>query len=448
MAASSVTTKTLAHVDFRRWAWWQLPAALRLYVGALVFAAGTLTCYAASQTTWHVADLVKYLPLLACALGSVAATPRSSYIQGKVTRDFLTVWVLPAAIVLPPVYAMMMPIPLYIVTQYRVHHGPVYRKAFSGSATALAYGAASLVFRFFPVSFAGPAIHTGTHALTWAIAVIACEIFVGRCHTVLLLTAVKLSDPSVRVLELELSRESLLANFAESDLGILITVVVAANPLLSLLAVPTIMLARRFIMHSQLLALARVDTKTGLLNSSTWETEAAEEVARAVRMRTPASLALIDIDHFKLVNDTHGHLVGDVALRAVTDAIREHLRSYDLAGRFGGEEFVVLLPNAGEAAAVNIAERLRTHIAGLAIPADPTGVNSVLIRLTISVGVATLDDERRELTDLMAAADAALYQAKQSGRNRTRVTPSKVPASQPAAEVQPTAPQHPSTASC
>ncbi len=356
---------------------------------------------------------------------SVAATPRSTYIQGKVTRDFLTVWVLPVAIALPPAYAMSMPIPLYILTQWRVHRGPIYRKAFSASATALAYGAASLVFRQFPASFAGPAIHTGTHALTWAIAVAICELFVGRLHTVLLLIAIKLSDPSLRVLQLELNRESLLSNFAESDLGILISVVVAANPLLSIFTVPTIMLARRFMMHAQLMAQARVDTKTGLLNSSTWEAEASTELARAIRMHAPLSVALIDIDHFKRVNDTHGHLVGDVVLRAVTDAIREHLRNYDLAGRFGGEEFVVLLPQAGETDAVNIAERLRTHVASMRIPVNPDVPDGTHVRLTISVGVAALDDTRRELTNLMAAADAALYQAKQSGRNQTRVTPAQ-----------------------
>jgi GGDEF domain-containing protein len=145
-------------------------------------------------------------------------------------------------------------------------------------------------------------------------------------------------------------------------------------------------------------------------------------------------LALIDIDHFKAVNDTHGHLVGDQVLRAVTDAIREHLRSYDLAGRFGGEEFVVLLPQAGQADAVNIAERLRTRIAAMAIPvrnvlgdensaedspAEDADGHQAHVRLTISVGVAALNESTRELTDLMAAADAALYYAKQTGRNKT-----------------------------
>ena len=157
-------------------------------------------------------------------------------------------------------------------------------------------------------------------------------------------------------------------DFAEFDLGVLITVVVAVNVALAVFAVPTVLLVRRFMMHAQLLAQSRIDTKTGLLNASTWEREAAVEITRAVRTGTPLALALVDIDHFKVVNDTYGHLVGDKALRAVTDALRSQLRAYDLAGRFGGEEFVVLLPQAREMDAINVAERLRAHIAAMSIP--------------------------------------------------------------------------------
>jgi diguanylate cyclase (GGDEF)-like protein len=230
--------------------------------------------------------------------------------------------------------------------------------------------------------------------------------------------AVKLSDKTVRIADLEFNKEALQGDFAEFDLGVLNTVVVGVSPLLAVFTVPTVLLIRRFVMHAQLLAQTRIDTKTGLLNSSTWETEAAIEVERAQRTGVPLSVALIDIDHFKAVNDTHGHLVGDTVLRAVTDAISEHLRSYDRAGRFGGEEFVVLLPHAGEVDAINIAERLRRRVEALAIPVaeDKPGEH---VRLTISVGVASLTEHTRELTDLMAAADAAMYIAKQTGRNRT-----------------------------
>ena len=201
----------------------------------------------------------------------------------------------------------------------------------------------------------------------------------------------------------------------------LITVVIAVNPVLAVAAVPTVLLARRFIMHAQLLAASRIDTKTGLLNASTWEREAEVEVTRAVRMSIPLAVALVDIDHFKRVNDTYGHLAGDKALRAVTDGLRSQLRGYDLAGRFGGEEFVVLLPQAREQDALNVAERLRSHIAGLSIPVDDQDEAAGCIKLTISVGVAALACESRELTDLLAAADAALYHAKETGRNKTHM---------------------------
>jgi diguanylate cyclase (GGDEF)-like protein len=279
-----------------------------------------------------------------------------------------------------------------------------------------------LLFRAFPEHFAGPSIGSGTHALTWVLAVAICEIVGGRGHHFLIVGAIKLTDPSVRIRDLELNREALQADFAEFDLSVLITVVIAVNPVLAVAAVPTVLLARRFIMHAQLLAASRIDTKTGLLNAATWEREAEVEVTRAVRLHIPLAVALVDIDHFKVVNDTYGHLAGDKALRAVTDAMRSQLRGSDMAGRFGGEEFVLLLPQAREQDALNVAERLRTHIASLSIPVDDDDETSPRIRLTISVGVASVDGgESRELTDLLAAADSALYHAKETGRNKTHV---------------------------
>ena len=421
MNASSVTRRLLEYVDVRNWAWWQLPMVLRCYVGVIPLAALGMIGFAISQTVWTVPDLLEFLLLLGCGMVSVAATPRVAYIKSGMARDFLTVWVLPVAIMLPPVYAMLTPIPLQVLTQWRVLKGVPYRRVFTAAAISLTYGAASLLFRQFPDSFAGPTIGTGRHALTWVLAVAICEIVGGRGHHFLIVGAIKLTDPSVRLADLELNREALQADFAEFDLSVLVTVVIAVNPLLAIAAVPTVLLARRFIMHAQLLAASRIDTKTGLLNAATWEMEAGIEISRAVRLRIPLAVALVDIDHFKVVNDTYGHLVGDKALRAVTDALQSQLRGYDLAGRFGGEEFVVLLPQAREQDALNVAERLRAHIAGLSIPVDDGDESAGCVRLTISVGVASLNGETRELTDLLAAADAALYHAKETGRNKTHV---------------------------
>jgi diguanylate cyclase (GGDEF)-like protein len=439
MEASSVTRRLLAGAMVRDWAWWRLPWLLRCYVGSVPLAMLALTGYAASQTSWQSGDLVKFLVLLGCGVISVVATPRIAYLQSGLVRDFLTVWVLPVAILLPPVYAMVTPVPLLVVTQWRVHRGVVYRRVFTGAAIGLAYGTGSFVFHAIPASFAGGTVGTGVHALTWTASVAACEIIGWLGHHFLLVSAVKLSDPAARVALLELNREALQADFAQIDLGIVITIVVAINTVLAVFAVPTVLLARRFMMHAQLLAESRIDTKTGLLNVATWESEAEAEIARAVRTRSPLAVALIDIDHFKMVNDTYGHLAGDKALRAVTDALREQLRSYDLAGRFGGEEFAILLPQTREEHALSIADRLRMHIAGMSVPVSDDGKPENCIRLTISVGVAPLDDTNRELTDLLAAADSALYHAKQAGRNRTHLANTSAPLTQvvPAARPAP-----------
>lgn len=437
MGASSVARLTLAWVDFREWAWWRLPMLLRWYVGIAVLTFVGFVGYATSQTTWHSADLIKYSLLLGCGVIAVVSKPGKAYDLGGLTRDFLSAWVLTVAVVLPPVYALVTPIPLQILTQLRIQRGVVYRRAFTVAVMGLSYGAASLVFRMFPASFAGGSIGSGKHALTWVLAVVVCEFVGGRGHHILILGAIKLSDPSVKLRELVPDRKGLQADLAESDLGILITIVVGVNVVLALVAIPSVLLIRRFMMHEQLLAQSRIDTKTGLLNAATWEAEAANEVVRAIRTRSPLSVALIDIDHFKAVNDTHGHLVGDKALRAVSDAIQEGLRSYDRAGRFGGEEFVVLLPQARQADAASVAERLRTRIAAMAIPVDDSDPEGKHVRLTVSVGVAALNDHTEALNDLMAAADAALYHAKQTGRNRTCIveTGPQVDLSAPAATV-------------
>jgi diguanylate cyclase (GGDEF)-like protein len=431
MEVTSVTRRVLARTDVRTWAWWQLPGVLRLYVGLVPVVALATMGFAASQTTWHLDDLLKFLLLLTCGLVSVAATPRIAYLNSGTVKDFITAWVLPVAVLLPPVYAMIMPVPLFALTQWRVHRGVVYRRVFSGAAIGLAYSAGALVFRAFPASFAGGSIGTATHALTWVVAVMLCELVGGRGHQFMILAGIKLTDPTIKVLRSELSHEALLGAFTEFDLGILITVVIAVNPVLAVCAVPTVLLARRFMMHAPLVEQTRVDTKTGLLNLAAWEKEATIEVDRAVRTHGPLAVALVDIDHFKRVNDTYGHLVGDRVLRAVSDSLRGQLRNYDLAGRFGGEEFILLLPQANEAAARNVAERLRRHVAETQIPVDDEPDCDIFVNLTISVGVASLNGESRTLTDLTAAADRALYYAKETGRNRTHVITAKASALPP-----------------
>jgi diguanylate cyclase (GGDEF)-like protein len=414
---ASPLTRALERARIRDWPWWRLDPVPRAYVGFIPLITAVLICITASHTVWQVSNLKTFALLLGCGAVCVGVTPRTAYLQGGITRDFLTAWVLPIAVLLPPVYAMIAPVPLVLLTQWRIHRGVFYRRIYTAATIALAYGAGSVAFHALPSSFAGPSIGIDGHALTWTLAVCMCEVVGMLGHQILLVAAVKICDPTARVTTIELNAEAMHADFAQMDLGVVTTIAVGINPVLAFFAVPTVLLARRFMMHAQLLAKSRMDSKTGLLNASTWESEAEAEIARAIRARTPISVALVDIDHFKVINDTYGHLAGDTVLRAVSDAIRDHLRGSDVAGRFGGEEFVVLLPHAGEAEALAIAERLRASIATMAIPIEDG--EGTCVRLTVSVGVAALDGTARELTDLLAAADSALYFAKDTGRNKT-----------------------------
>ncbi|HYY98708.1 MAG TPA: sensor domain-containing diguanylate cyclase, partial [Pyrinomonadaceae bacterium] len=155
---------------------------------------------------------------------------------------------------------------------------------------------------------------------------------------------------------------------------------------------------------------ALTDGLTGCFNRRFFEIQLERDLHLATRMRQPVSLILVDIDHFKRVNDTHGHDAGDAALRILAGELREEVRGVDTAARYGGEEFAIILPQAGPEGAFAVAERLRTRIERTGVP----GVGTI----TASLGIATfpLHASSREL--LVTAADRALYQAKRTGRNR------------------------------
>jgi len=421
MQASSLTSRLNRGLVIRDWAWWQLPPLLRCYVAAVPVLALVAMGVEAARTEWRMADLVVFLPLLCCGVISMASTPRVIFNHPGVTRDFGSVWILPTAILLPPVYAALMPIPLFAVMRWCVHRGILHRTVFTVASISLAYALASWVFRLFPPHFAGDSVGSGLHGLTWVIAAVACGLIASRGHSLLIACAVKLSDPDVRIRNIELNRQALQAAFAELDLGILITIAIGLSPALFVLALPTVLLVRRFLVYPILISQARIDAKTGMLNVSTWEAEAEAELSRSRRTQSPVALALVDIDHFKSVNDTHGHLVGDRVLKSVSEALMSHLRDYDRAGRFGGEEFVLLFAQTSGSDACRIAERLRRHVACMAVPIEDRP-NAPTVRLTISVGVTAMEQgETRELADLLAAADSALYHAKETGRNRVAV---------------------------
>lgn len=161
-------------------------------------------------------------------------------------------------------------------------------------------------------------------------------------------------------------------------------------------------------------ALAREDALTGLANRRHFLAQLTHELLRARRFRYPLSLALLDIDHFKQVNDRHGHPAGDRAIAAVGRACGEGLRRTDLAGRLGGEEFGLLLPGTALADATQVADKLRAALASAPIALE----GGATLRITVSLGVAEARTPDESPEQLIQRADAALYEAKRGGRNR------------------------------
>ncbi len=165
-------------------------------------------------------------------------------------------------------------------------------------------------------------------------------------------------------------------------------------------------------LHSAAREMADMDALTSLPNRRRLEVDIDAEWDRSLRYGRPLSLVMIDLDHFKALNDAHGHLVGDVALREVAAAITRTLRTSDTAYRFGGEELVVLLRETGLEDAASCAERIRVAIAQTSLAGHPG------VRVTASAGVATRDVAMAHHSEMTARADAALYSAKRHGRNR------------------------------
>ena len=260
-----------------------------------------------------------------------------------------------------------------------------------------------------------------SHATVWTLLVLVSALVQWVLNKVIVMAAIKGSDPAASIRTAILSREPLYNDVAEVSIAVLVTYGVAGNPLLALAALPVVTLLQRSLRHVQLLTESRNDSKTGLLNAATWEHEAAAETIRAVRTKSPLAIAILDIDKFKVVNDTYGHLVGDQVLKEIANTLNSMLRDYDVAGRFGGEEFSLLLPQTRAVDAFRIAERVRANIAGLSVIA-PGSAGGERVHVTVSIGVAALDaGSRRELGELMAAADAALYRAKAGGRDQVQM---------------------------
>jgi len=197
--------------------------------------------------------------------------------------------------------------------------------------------------------------------------------------------------------------------------GAVASVLWTINPWLVLPALSPIVLMFQALQVPQLKKEATTDTKTGLANARHFSKLYLAELERARRFNRPLAVLMGDLDLLRNINNLYGHLAGDQVLGGIGRIIRETVREYDIAGRFGGEEFAIILPETDSAGALELAERLRSQIAGDAFPI-PT--STMPISVTMSIGVACFPDDGMNANDLIHQADIAVYQAKLQGRNR------------------------------
>ncbi len=343
----------------------------------------------------------------------LAITRRPVYV------DVISVWTLTAAVLLPTSLMAALVIVVYLqvwlTASARVGGRPqTYRFVYTVAASLLAC-------RLVPVLLGAFGINVSDHGAVGAAAAlaVAIPIYVG-VNTAIIAAAVFVATGTTKP-------SSLLGSWSDNalELGIFVLGAVTAlsvlyAPWAAVLVLPAVFLLQHQALLRQLVEAATTDVKTELLNAAAWRQVAHREVTRAGQRGGSAAILVLDMDHFKRINDEHGHLAGDAALKAVGAALADELRGYDAVGRFGGEEFVAVLPGIDLIGAEHAAHRLRRRIQELAVPVPGSAET---LTVTASIGAALCPEHGDTVDDVLRAADDAMYEAKRAGRNTVRTAP-------------------------
>lgn len=407
----------------RRWKLWGERKVVIAYVLAVDIAAVALVAGMVAMIPVHSGDLIRCGLLVAGAIAHREAVGQVESLRERATSNGLIVnltslWIFAAALSVPLPLVFLVSAVVYLHSWYRSNSGRLYRMLFSGATLVLAPTAAVAILRLlqpggYPVILHGPpglAALIGAGTVYWLI------------NYALVAGAVRLSDPlqPARQLLPNPSEQAVVA--ASLGVGVALAVMLAFQPwLIPLMAIIVFALHRALLLpHFQ--QAARTDSKTGLLTMGFWREAASREFERARRLADPLGVLMLDLDHFKSFNDRMGHLVGDQLLRAVADELRSQTRPYDLVGRFGGEEFVILLPGVGTTQVEHIADRIRERIGQLRVLVDgPHDRPATVDGISVSIGAAVHPTDGEEIDQLLLAADGALLAAKAAGRDRVRL---------------------------
>lgn len=340
-------------------------------------------------------------------------------ISGVAHINMTSVWTFGAVLLVPAALTAVLVWALYahlaLRSWYRLQRAPMWKTLSNAAATTLTCLSAHLTLDVLGVGGIGDAARAGWPGAAGVVVVVVVYFVVGALVVI----------PARN--EIARTWDGLFGGWADNALevatlclGALTGLAFATVPLLAVAVVPPMLMLHQAVLVKQLQVAATMDSKTGVLNPAGWHGRAEHELHRGAQRDEVIGLLMIDLDHFKRLNDTHGHLAGDAALQVVAATITAEVRGRDVVGRYGGEEFVVLLPNIGAGDALEVAERVRVAVRQLAVPVPTSqaGTEPVTMRLSASIGLAIYPQSGTELRHVIEAADSALYEAKARGRNR------------------------------
>jgi diguanylate cyclase (GGDEF)-like protein len=379
----------------------------------------------AGQLTGHGATVLAALAVAGVLHTEIAL--RVERLRRRVTPsphvDLSSVWTFAAALLLPPLLATLTVIVIYLHLYLRVWRptrNPAYRWLFTTATVVLAVHAAAGAVAYVDNSD----VFDSGSGLAAIVTALLCYTAVNTC---LVVGAVVLSAPERTFRQLLGHGDEVVLELATLSMGALAAGAISStSPLHALLVLPPLVVLHRAVLVRHFQEVASIDGKTGLLNAAAWQDRAHRVLQRAQRNQGGAAVLILDLDHFKLVNDRHGHLAGDRVLMSVAEALRAEVRDNDLVGRFGGEEFVIMLPGHDGAGYDRVeleavADRIRRRVDALGVEVATADGALTVGDLSVSVGGASFPDDAADLDGLLEVADSALYAAKRSGRNAVRM---------------------------
>lgn len=413
----------------RRWALCSIPPLARAFILALEALAVCLLVLGLARThldavaTIRAGLLVVLSTVFSEATNRVELLRRYLHLGGRdrVWSNPTSVWTFAAALLVPLGYAAVVVAVIYahLLMRSRRHRlAYPYKIIFGATLAFLGSAAAAGVQDIIGIRF----VDTGAARAGVTLLALAGYSLVGLAAAT---TAVYLTRHPTTVRAVLPPLEAVGFEVATLLLGVVTASLLVAGPWLLPVVPVLVAILHRSTQVAELQAVANTDPKTGLLNYRAWRELARQQLLAARRSGSPAAVLMIDLDHFKSINDEFGHLAGDRTLNAVADCIREELRGYDAVGRFGGEEFTALLGGADRKTALRIASRL-THAIRALSQTGPDPAPTV----TASIGVSNYPADGVELDALTSAADAAMYDAKSTGRDRVRHANEATPAGQ------------------